>query len=85
MCLTFKLPSPSLPLPPSPSLSQLIEEDEGGIEVLQQVYDGAIDMLITELKSNAFKPKEYRKSRMFLPSTSQSSLGPDVHSNNTRR
>ena len=82
MCLTFKLSSPpSLSL----SLSQLIEEDEGGIEVLQQVYDGAIDMLITELKSNAFKPKEYRKSRMFLPSTSQSSLGSDVHSNNMRR
>ena len=49
------------------------------------MYDGAIDMLITELKSNAFKPKEYRKSRMFLPSTSQSSLGSDVHSNNMRR
>jgi hypothetical protein len=42
------------------------EEEEGGVEVLQHVYDGAIDMLITELKSNAFKPKEYRKSRMIL-------------------
>lgn len=45
--------------------------------MLQQVYDGAIDMLITELKSNAFKPKEYRKSRMFQHSLSQSSIGSD--------
>lgn len=45
--------------------------------MLQQVYDGAIDMLITELKANAFKPKEYRKSRAFYRSSSQTSVTSD--------
>ena len=64
--------------------------------MLQQVYDGAIDMLISgmlppgsscygylylcdillEMKSSAFKPKEYRKSNLNLAS-SHSSASPE--------
>ncbi|XP_065897547.1 formin-like protein 2 isoform X2 [Dysidea avara] len=53
---------------PAVEVAVLKEEDDETMQVLNQIHDGAIDEIITGMKSNAFRPGGYRKSKVFRKS-----------------
>lgn len=63
------------------------EEGDDTVQVLNQIHDGAIDEIITGMKSNAFRPAEmrgYRRSKVFRKSFIARDRDKDTTDSSTR-